>query len=173
MLLSLKSIAWNETLKGFFSPSHQDFIWPSGIVVAGCEHAVEYGGIGLECTCGIHSSPNIRILKDYQHFPNSIIVLLNLYGDWDLWTGPADMADTYVLRSWGAQVVGVALEEPKNNQRFMSSILASQFFGVEIDHISTLENMIRQNWIDTIQIDPYQKGIENEQTDLQQSRSGA
>lgn len=156
LLLSLKTIAWNETHHGFFSPSHRGFMWEKDVIVAGCEHVEVHGQIGMDCTCGIHSSPNARVLKDYQHFPNSVIVLLSLYGMVDTWTGPKDLPNTYVVRSWGAQVVGVAKEEFTNKQRFMSSVLAAQCFEVAIEPLEMLEAMIQSTWKSVVDIDPYQ-----------------
>lgn len=147
MMLSLKSVAWDESRKGFFSPQQTGFFWPSGAVVAAqCEHITELGDVSENCHCGIYSSPNTNILTEYEVYPNSIIVMLNLYGKYRIYKGPSDKAGSFVLRSWGAKVVGIAEESPKNMQRYMTTVLAAQFFCVPIQKLSEIEMMVRLNW---------------------------
>lgn len=159
MFLTLKTIAWDETRKGFYSPSQQGFLWQPGmVVVSQCPKCHKASGLlDLECTCGIYSSPNKKCLTEYAHYPNSIFMLMNNYGTCDIWTGPHDLPHTYVVRSWGAQIVGViATARNDFGPRFLTSALATEFFKADIYSLRDATEMIRQNWEDVAQLNIFQ-----------------
>lgn len=160
MILSLKTLAYNTTNRSFFSPSRNDFKWEKGIIVSWCEKKHDISNLEKvtdeirSCTCGIYSAPNRAALLEYEKYPNSILVLLRLYGWWDLFTGPHDLPNTFVMRSWGARIIGVQMED-KTTQRYMSSVLAAQEFGVSIYPKGFIEEMIQISWLKSGLTNPY------------------
>lgn len=160
MILSLKAIAYSTSTRTFCSPSRTDFAWQKGIMASSCHKNHDISNLekvtdGIKaCTCGLYSSPNEATLEEYKHYPNSIIVLLKLYGFWDLWTAPADIKDAFVMRSWGARIIGVQMED-KTTQRYMSSVLAAQTFDVNIYPKSLVEEMLQANWVKNSLSNPF------------------
>lgn len=154
-LLSLKSIAYDAQLREFFSPSHKDYMWRGDIMVAQCEECAPNGDIGLDHTCGIYSSPNPSAIKEYHIFPNSVMVLLNLYGTVDIWPGPSDLAWTYICRSWAARPVAVVT--PWQGKGDTVSCLAAEQLGLIAIPWAVTKEMIRKTWARYCQIvqDPF------------------
>lgn len=147
MFVALKTIAWDEGRKGFYSPQQTGFYWPaSAVVAAKCSHITEPGDVSRACHCGIYASPNTNILTEYEVYPNSIVVLLNLYGTVRGMFGPKDKPETFVLRAWGARIIGIVEEKPQNIQRYMSTLLEAQQFRVPIQKLVDVEEMILANW---------------------------
>jgi len=151
LLLSLKAVAFDVDRNGFYSPSQCDFVWPRGVVERQCD-TCNPREFDPGCHCGIYSSPNPEILTEYAKFSNTVYVLLNLYGWIDLWTGPADISDTFVIRSWGAKIIGVlaTTADPKPRklpaQRQLSAILGVDYYGVDLMSWLQVKEMITITW---------------------------
>jgi len=158
-ILFLKTIAYDVDRKGFYSPSWRDFLWTPEVVVAQCEKCAPTGEIGLDCTCGIYGSPNTETLEEYHKYPNSIIAIMNAYGRFDIWNGPRDLSQYYVIRCWGAKIVGILITDltTKYNitgQRAQSAVLAMDKFNVSGKQLYLAKEMIQQSWLKTVDIDP-------------------
>ena len=152
--LFIKTIVWDQKRKGFYSPSKIDFLWKDGIIVAGCDKCAIFGDIQDDCTCGIYGSPNPETLDEYIEYPNSIIVLMRAYGTLDVWTAPKDLpGEFYVIRSWGARIVGVIADNWKTGmaeygQRGTSVGYALEVFSGSMAYKWKLaREMIRATWM--------------------------
>ena len=167
--LVLKTIAWNESERGFFSPSHTGFLWGRDVVASMCEKCQIIGRIESDCTCGLYGSPNPETLIEYHSYPNSIVVLMNTYGTIDVWTAPKDIPNCYVTRSWGMKIVRIIGTEIVSHkrlrgQRDISAGLASEMFDSPRISLKGAKYIIRETWTKTdedreviIGFDPYQK----------------
>lgn len=158
--LFFKTIAYDVSRKGFYSPSWREFLWTPEIVVAQCAKCAPTGDIGLDCTCGIYGSPNLETLEEYHKYPNSIVAIMNAYGRLDIWNGPLDLTKYYVLRCWGAKIVAILITDitTKYNitgQRAQSAVLAMDKFNVKGEQLYLAKEMLRQSWLKTADIDPF------------------
>jgi hypothetical protein len=81
------------------------------------------------------------------------------YGTVDVWTGPKDLPNTYVCRSWATRIIGVLKEDNDNEQRYMSSVLAAEKFEVAIYQKWMATKMIQASWEVLADINPFEKGI--------------
>ena len=149
--LFLKTLVWNEQTKGFCSPTHHDFVWPKGIVARYCAKC-ETDNFNPECTCGIYGSPHPNTLVEYAKYKNSVFVLMNSYGWMDVWTGPSDLPNTYITRSWGAQIIGIVGTMIKDHpfalspQRLQVALLGVDYYQVEVLSWSVAKDMIAITW---------------------------
>ena len=165
--LFLKTIAWDQARKGFYSPSRIDFLWKDGIVVAGCDKCAILGDIHDDCTCGIYGSPNPETLVEYIEYPNSIIALMKSYGTLDVWKAPTDVHGFYVVRSWGALIGGVISDRQEAGtleygQRALSVGYALETFpGALAYRWKIARTMIKITWMKHLKdnndkpLDPY------------------
>lgn len=167
--LFLKTICFDKDRRGFYSPQQRDFIWePDKVIVAQCAKCAIKGTIGLHCHCGLYGSPNPETLVEYCSFPNSIVALMNAYGRLDLWSGPSDLSQYYVLRCWGARIVGILTTDIERlqlnirDQRAQSAVWAMDRFNVSGIQWYIMKEMIRQSWLRTpgLELDPYRKKSE-------------
>lgn len=159
-LLSLKAIAFDTERRGFYSPSHRDFLWTKDVVVASCNRCANPDQFNPDCTHGIYSSPNVEALAEYATYKNSVLALMQCFGWIDIWTGPHDIPDAYILRSWGVQILGVIGESapgiPLSGQRQLSAINANRLFDVPTYTFTLAKGMIALTW-KNIKIHPYKK----------------
>ena len=149
-LLSLKTVVWDDLAGSFRSPTRTEFIWPKGVIASDCHKCNdEYDP---NCHCGIYSSPNPTTLKEYATYTSSVFVLLNLYGWVDIWTAPRDIPHAYVLRSWGAQIIGIVGDNANGKvmslsaTRQLTAINGATYYGVEIYPWQIAEAMISVTW---------------------------
>ena len=151
-LLSMKAVAWREDLGGgFFSPQRKSFVWSEGIVARACTSCPD-DKVNPNCTCGLYSSPNPEALPEYAKYPSCCFVLLENYGWADIWTGPRDLPNTYVLRSWGAQIVGVVgtlQDGPLSLEphRFQTALLGVEKYNVKLFNWNVAKKMIEYTWM--------------------------
>jgi hypothetical protein len=159
-LLVLKAVAWNEDLKGFYSPSHSDFVWPKGIVARQCDRC-EIDHFDPICTCGIYASPNPETLIEYATKMNTVFVLLNTYGWVDVWTGPRDIPHTFIVRAWGAQIIGIVGETATGHplklspQREQAAYIGAERYGVDIYPWLLVQSMIAVTWREHVKFNPF------------------
>ena len=163
-MLSLKTIAWDDSRKVFCSPIHSEFVWDlKEPTFAMCERCASEGTIGLNCTCGVYHSPNIESLDEYESFPTSIIAWIQLFGRTDIWSGPEpDLTWTYPTRSDGARIIGIVGSGSLHSLGFLKGTrgitegLACQMFGVPLRPWGYVRQVTREAWIKYFKLDPYQ-----------------
>jgi hypothetical protein len=159
-LYSLKALVFRPG-KGFFSPSQKDFIWPRGLVVSKCTLGCRDNKIfNPNCSCGIHTSPNPAMLEDYAREKNSVYVLMRLYGWNGIWPGPKEHPEVRVVKSWGAQIMGVVATTTESMilspQRQFSAIKGSEFYEVTLYSWTMARKLIAVSWNrDTQSGNPY------------------
>ena len=162
-MLSLKTIVWDEDRKTFCSPLHTEFVWDlEKPIYAMCERCAPNGTIGLNCTCGVYTSPNIESLDEYESFPTSIIAWVQLYGRVDVWSGPEpDLPWTFPTRSDGAEVIGIVASGSLHQMGFLkgtrgiTEALATEKFRKHFYSWSYVRYLTQASWIRDAQIDPY------------------
>lgn len=163
-LLSLKAVVRDPKSGKLFSPSKTSFAWGKGIIASQCSGKCPPFTIGDDCRCGIYSSPNLQALDEYHTFENSLVVLLHTYGEAEIWTAPSDIWDAYVVRSWGASIVGVLMSGEDHftaKSRYMLEclMLISQEFEVEIFIWKVIKEIITLNWKEKLGFDPYKADL--------------
>jgi hypothetical protein len=182
MLLSLKILVLDDSKKAFSSPvvahGRKEYLWTADRrMIAECDKCNPgfSGDIGKDCTCGLYSSPNFEAIAEYDHSKNAILCLLNLYGTVDIWYGPegrragnhvnGDLTHTFVLRSWGARIIGLVdrgLTEVEDSWWFnhsVASTVAAEILNVQIYSKDMVTSMIDKTWMDTVGYKPERKPI--------------
>jgi hypothetical protein len=174
-LLMLKAIIYDARKNIFVSPSRKEFAWnKDGIVVSTCQQHY-YSPFGKctpdkraeMCTCGIYGSSHPKAVQEYVDYPNSIIVLMNCYGWAEVWTGPSDLYDAFIVTTYSARVVGV-LNDKEQFKRGMSFLsvedetsrnnaiaVAAEYFQVDTYPWDVMQEMISLTWKHWVKFDPF------------------
>jgi hypothetical protein len=173
-LLILKAIIYDAKTNVFVSPSRREFVWhQNGIVTSTCQrHPMSPYGVCTpdvradSCTCGIYGSSHPGAVQEYVDYPNSIIVLMNCYGWAEVWTGPSDLHNTFIVTTYSARVVGVLNEKELEHNRGVYSpedlvsrenaiAVAAEYFQVDTYPWSLIQGMISATWKHWVQFDPF------------------
>jgi len=159
-LLTFKSIAWDERRKGFYSPSHPEYLWDNGIAIRDCVRGCQGRQYDADCRCGIYTSPNWDALDEYAKYPNSIHVLMEIYGWLEIWPGPErDLPDAFILRSWGTKIKAIINTTPEGEvvlpQRWNTALLMAERMKKPIFPWHMTKTLVEINWKSIFDISPY------------------
>ena len=158
---SLKTIAWNNDIRKFVSPSCTDYSWEKGINWGICEKCLPYNQIQLDCTCGIYHAPNPEALEEYEIYPTSVIAFIKMYGAYDIWSGPDDLSWTFPSRSDGIRIIGILGNATLKDVGFLegnrgnAEMLGCKIFEVKLWNWKQVRGMMRLAWKREFGIDPY------------------
>ena len=160
----LKAIAWDEDQQKFCSPDRKKFTWDTDIVRSICtsDPQCPEDDIRDDCTCGLYGSPNWQAVDEYFRYPNSVMVLMKCYNVLNIWTGPHDLSDCYVTRTWGMRVAHVVKPDiirdgGKMAQRLMAAVWAADYYNCSVLDIAVIEQIIKISWNEVCGINPFAK----------------